>query len=62
MKKLVFEHDLSFIHPGLKKVNDARTPLLKPHPELRQWLLEHRKKQMASGHPDSIFPSDPKKA
>jgi integrase len=35
---------------------------LKSHPVLKELLLERKKKQMASGQADRVFPSDPKKA
>ena len=33
-----------------------------PHPELKEWLLDRKKKQMASSHADRVFPSNPKMA
>lgn len=60
--KMILEYDRNVIRPGLKNGDDSRTLSLKPHPELKQWLLDRKKKQMVSGHADRVFPTDPKKA
>ncbi len=60
--KTVLKLDKNVIRSGLKNGDASRTLSLKPYPELKQWLLDRKKRQMVSGHADRVFPTTPKTA